>query len=206
MRLALPPIMLPMLQSKHPKPLAGGPTGAPTAHFGSLLEKQGGAGAGGGQGGGPPHPHGHGGRSHSGPDDPAAGHKPRKAAAEAHAMDPAARQAAHLAPPPALGPAAPLAAPTGAEAVATRARTSLEDLLPSLVRKVAWSGDGRRGAVHLELGGGPLAGGRLLIHAEDGRVRVHLTAPDGVAREAWRERIASRLAARGLVVDQVDVE
>jgi hypothetical protein len=121
-------------------------------------------------------------------------------------MDPAARQAAHLAPPgavsqPLTDPAAP-----AAEAVATRARTSLEDLLPSLVRKVAWSGDGRRGTVHLELGEGPLAGGKLLIQAEDGRVRVRLSAPDGVAREAWRDRIASRLAARGLDVDEVDVD
>jgi hypothetical protein len=94
----------------------------------------------------------------------------------------------------------------GAAAVATRARTSLEDLLPALVRKVAWSGDGKRGTVHMELGAGALAGGKLLIQADHGRVRIRLTAPEGASLADWRERIAGRLAARGLIVDQIDVE
>jgi hypothetical protein len=106
-----------------------------------------------------------------------------------------------------MGTPQPLAPePSGPEAVATRARASLEDLLPALVRKVAWSGDGKRGAVHLELGSGPLAGGRLLIQAEEGRVHVHLSAPEGASLEGWRERIAGRLAARGLDVDGIDVD
>jgi hypothetical protein len=82
----------------------------------------------------------------------------------------------------------------------------LEDLLPSLVRKVAWSGDGRRGTVRLELAAGALAGGTLLVQTDEGRVTVHLSAPAGVDLEAWRSRIAQRLASRGLPVDQVEVE
>jgi hypothetical protein len=88
----------------------------------------------------------------------------------------------------------------------TRARTSLEDLLPALVRRIAWSGDARRGTVRLELGAGALAGATVLIHAEDGRLRVHLRAPAGVDAEAWRSRIEARLARRGLAVDHVEVE
>ncbi len=82
---------------------------------------------------------------------------------------------------------------------------SLEDLVPALVRKVAWSGDARRGAVRLELGAGALAGVTLIVHANDGRVQVQLSAPPGVDLEDWRDRIAQRLAARGLSVDDVRV-
>jgi len=99
-------------------------------------------------------------------------------------------------------------APTvvGAEQAAARVRSSLEDLLPSLVRRVAWSGDGRRGTVRLELGAGEMAGATLLVHVDDGRVRVHLSGPPGVDLGGWRERIADRLAARGLEVDEVEAE
>jgi hypothetical protein len=126
-------------------------------------------------------------------------------------LDSVARHAAQLAPPMAHGQAhAPVpleltAAPSPAVAEA-RARGSLEDLLPALVRKVAWSGDGRRGAVRLELGAGALQGATLLVQSEDGRVRVHLSAPPGSNLQEWRARIAQRLAARGLAVDSVDVE
>jgi hypothetical protein len=90
--------------------------------------------------------------------------------------------------------------------VEARVRSSLEDLLPALVRRVAWSGDGRRGAVRLELGAGELAGATLLVQVDEGRVRVRLSAPSGVDVGAWRGRIADRLEARGLAVDSVEVD
>jgi hypothetical protein len=119
--------------------------------------------------------------------------------------DPHVRHAAQLGPPPGLAQAQvvsqPVPAPTPVEACA---RASLEDLLPALVRRVAWSGDGRRGTVRLELGSGALSGAELIVHADDGRVRVQLRAPAGVDLAPLRERIAARLAARGLRLDDVE--
>ncbi len=128
-------------------------------------------------------------------------------------IDPIHRQRAFLAPPSSLGaasppppsllaPMTPWAAPAGVE---SRARASLEEIVHALVRRIAWSGDGRRGTVRIELGAGALSGGTLLIHAEDGRVRVHLDAPPGADAEAWRHRITARLAARNIDVDRVEV-
>ena len=82
---------------------------------------------------------------------------------------------------------------------------SLEELFPVLVRRIAWSSDGERAAVRLELGAGELAGGTLLVQTDAGRVRVHLELPPGVDGGAWRRRICDRLAARGLPVDAVEV-
>jgi hypothetical protein len=120
-------------------------------------------------------------------------------------LDPGARQAALLAPPPqsVLHGGATEAADAPA---ATRASTSLEDLLPALVRKVAWSGDGRKGTVRLELGSGGMAGAEVVVESDEGRVRVHLRAPGGVDGDAWRRRVSARLAARGLDVEGVEVE
>jgi hypothetical protein len=133
------------------------------------------------------------------------------------------RHSAHLAPPtrapeharehaPALASAPEHAlafAPEHAPAE-VRAATSLEELLPALVRTVAWNAEGRRGVVHLELGAGSLSGTRLVIEADAGRVRVTIAAPASVRASVdlsgWRERIAARLAARGLDVGSVDVE
>ncbi|HEX7602637.1 MAG TPA: hypothetical protein VF316_13565 [Polyangiaceae bacterium] len=84
--------------------------------------------------------------------------------------------------------------------------TSLEEILPQLVRRLSMTGDGRRGAVRVEIGTGALAGSTLLVSAEDGRLRVELSAPSTVDAASWRDRIASRLAARGLVVDEVLVQ
>lgn len=136
-------------------------------------------------------------------DDPETG-RPRPRPPEEPPLNPTARQAAQLAPPFATSP--PVEAVTGSGALAAHARASLEGLLPSLVRRVAWSGDGRRGTVRLELGGGELAGGTLLIHSDSGRVAVHLSVPGGANVTQWRDRIAARLAARGLDVEEVEVQ
>jgi hypothetical protein len=117
-------------------------------------------------------------------------------------LDPGSRQLAMLAPPPSVVQAGG----TEDAPAATRASTSLEDLLPALVRKVAWAGDGRRGTVRLELGSGGMAGAEVIVESDEGRVRVQLRAPDGVDGDAWRRRVSLRLAARGLHVEDVQVE
>ena len=98
---------------------------------------------------------------------------------------------------------APLQAETP---VARAAASSLEDLLPAFVRRVAWSGDGRRGTMRLELGAGELAGATLLVHADAGRVRVELSLPPGGGdASGWRERIQQRLAKSNIPADAVEV-
>jgi hypothetical protein len=120
---------------------------------------------------------------------------------EADELDPSARQAAQLAPPMTVAPRdeAALAAP------ATNARVSLEDLVPQLVKKIAWSGDAHRGTVRMELGAGELAGATLTVSAEHGRVSVRVDTPPGTDTGAWRERLSSRLQAKGLTLESVEV-
>jgi hypothetical protein len=128
---------------------------------------------------------------------------PKGGASDPDSLDPVARQAAQLAPPMSGGGGA------GGEvtdAVAVRASASLEELLPALVRKVAWSGDGRKGTVRLELGAGEMAGAEVVVESDAGRVRVQLRAPAGVDAEAWRKRVQGRLVARGLEVEGVEAE
>ena len=97
----------------------------------------------------------------------------------------------------------PLSAPSAP--AETQARASLESILPELVRKIALSGDSRRGSMRLELGGGALAGGTLLVHADEGRVSVELDAPAGTNLEEWRTRLHERLVQRGVDVETVHV-
>jgi hypothetical protein len=136
-------------------------------------------------------------------------------AADDDPLDPLSRHRASLGPPDALfsPPPATLASPAPfaagptplAEVATTRAAASLEDLLPELVRRVAWSGDGRRGTMRLEIGSGKLAGSTLLVHADAGRVRVRLDVPPDVDASGWQERISRRLEARGIPTDSVEV-
>jgi hypothetical protein len=128
-------------------------------------------------------------------------------------LDPLHRHHATLAAPDSLalpsvaGPPDPLAGShtAGATAPSARAAASLEDLVPALVRRIAWSGDRQRGSVRLELGAGELAGATLLVQAEGGRVRVHLNVPPGVDAGRWQRRISRRLASRGVATDAVEV-
>jgi len=85
-----------------------------------------------------------------------------------------------------------------------RAQASLEDLLPELVRRVQWSGDGRKGTVRMELAGS-MAGSTLLVSSDAGRVRVHLDVAPGVDASGWQQRITERLAARNIPTDSVEV-
>jgi hypothetical protein len=131
--------------------------------------------------------------------DPLAQHRSWSPAHEAHSPVPAAALAA---PAPQLQT---LASTAAAPAAARAAAASLEDLLPAMVRRVAWSGDGKRGSMRMELGAGELAGATLTVHADNGRVRVHLDVPPGVDASGWQERLRERLDARGIATDSIEV-
>jgi hypothetical protein len=79
----------------------------------------------------------------------------------------------------------------------------MEQLVPELVRRIAWSGDGRRGTVRLELGAGPHAGTTVTVHSDGGKVRVLLEARGSSDTADLRDRIDRRLRARGLDVECV---
>ncbi len=113
-------------------------------------------------------------------------------------LDPALRHAASLAPP--ILPTAAAAA-TAAEAP-LRAR-SLEELIPALVRRIAWAGDRHSGSVRLELGAGAYAGTTVVVHADGGRVRVEISGSEGPELDRLRTRLDSRLRGHGLDVESV---
>jgi hypothetical protein len=119
-----------------------------------------------------------------------------------NALDPIARQTAYLAPPPAVGA---VAQQPPSALVELQAHASLEELIPTLARRIAWSNDGRRGAVRIEVGGGRLAGATVLVTADGGRVSVDMEMPSTAASAGWQQRIAERLESRGLDVERVDV-
>jgi hypothetical protein len=129
-----------------------------------------------------------------------AAHAPSGYGGDASVLDPAMRQLAQMGPSFAAA-----AALHGQSAPEARARASLEDLLPQLVKRIAWTGDGKKGSVRLELGAGALAGGTVTVHADHGRVRVEVAAPAGADPAEWRRRIGERLEARGLIVEHIDV-
>jgi hypothetical protein len=127
-------------------------------------------------------------------------------------LDPLHRRRAALQPPQGFAPPPTVVAPLppsppvpGSEPLRARAAASLEHLLPALVRRVAWSGDGRRGTARLEIGAGDLAGAVLQIDADEGRVRVHLDVPAGVDARAWQERIERSLRDRNVATDALEV-
>jgi hypothetical protein len=105
------------------------------------------------------------------------------------------------------GAPTPSASPTSPadETVSRSSRVSLEHVLHQLVRRISWSGDARAGSARLELGAGALAGATLTIHSDDGHVRVALELPPGVDAFRWKDRIAQRLGARGLLVESLEV-
>jgi hypothetical protein len=126
-------------------------------------------------------------------------------------LDPMNRRAYELGAPTAVGQPAPQqhiaveASRDAGGAPEVRARASLEELLPALVRRIAWAGNGAKGSVRMELGRGALAGATVLVHAEQGRVRVEVSAPGDADASEWRRRIDARLRERGLDVESVEV-
>ncbi len=118
---------------------------------------------------------------------------------ERDALDPSARHAAHLAPPVTT---TPIEATWVVAHEVVRAR-SLEELLPALVRRIAWAGDRHRGTVRLELGAGVHAGTTVTVHADGGRVRVELGGAEGPDLDGLRARLDARLRGHGLDVESV---
>jgi hypothetical protein len=113
-------------------------------------------------------------------------------------LDPSARQVAQMAPP--VGVVIEGAAAAAGEPVRAR---SLEELLPALVRRIAWAGDRKKGTVRLELGAGAYAGTTVVVHAEDGRVRVEIGGSEGPELDRLRARLDARLRGHGLDVESV---
>jgi hypothetical protein len=116
---------------------------------------------------------------------------------EIDVLDPAVRHAAAQQ----MGVAWRVEPATSHEAV-MRGR-SMEELLPALVRRIAWAGDRHKATVRLELGAGTYAGTTLVVHAEGGRVRVEIGGPEGRDLERLRERVDARLRGHGLDVEAV---
>jgi hypothetical protein len=109
-------------------------------------------------------------------------------------------------PSPPGGPAPGEALPSGSAPPAEPQGGTLQQLWPALVRRVAWEGDARRATLRLELGTGALRGVAVLLECDGDLVHVRLSAPAdaGADLDAWRGRIAARLARAGLAVDGVD--
>jgi hypothetical protein len=103
-------------------------------------------------------------------------------------------------------PAADAAPPATGDTVALATRVSLEQMLSRLVRRIAWSGDAHTGCARIEFGAGALEGATLVIQSDHGALSVTLDLPPGVDRAEWRDRIASRLGARGLQIAALEVE
>ncbi|MBV9948997.1 MAG: hypothetical protein JOZ69_19265 [Myxococcales bacterium] len=108
---------------------------------------------------------------------------------------------------PLVSPVLPFeqAPPSAAVTTQARASASLEELLPALVRRIAWSGDRHRGTVRLEIGAGELEGAILVLHADGAAVRLELDVPAGVDARRWQERLQRRLSDSGVAADAVDV-
>lgn len=114
-------------------------------------------------------------------------------------LDPTTRALAHLGQPLAPAPALPAAGSAPTSAAPTP--PSLEHLVPQVVRKIAWGGDKRKAAVRMELGGG-LSGAVVVVHSDEGRLRVEVDGPAGEV-DRFRERIEARLRKKGLDVTEV---
>ena len=113
-------------------------------------------------------------------------------------LDPGLRHAASLAPP-----IVPLAATNATAAEAPLRARSLEELLPALVRRIAWAGDRHCGSVRLELGAGAYAGTTVVVHADGGRVRVEISGSEGPELDRLRTRLDTRLRGHGLDVESI---
>ena len=134
------------------------------------------------------------GRAGEAPPDAVEEKSPRGRHAGAHADELVEPLACSLAVP--LSRVAPSISPAERPADASL----LAPVVAQLVRRLSWGGDGRRGVARIEVGAGSLAGATLLVTAEGGEVRVEVDLPPGGTAEAWANRLATALEARGVRV------
>lgn len=111
----------------------------------------------------------------------------------------------------ATAPAAPLLAAERAVSVApangapmTGASVLDAVLASEVLQRVAWGGDRRRGVARLELGG-ELSGAVVVVKGEGREVSLEVSLPEGLHAADLPERLAARLAARGLAVRELIV-
>jgi hypothetical protein len=125
---------------------------------------------------------------------------PERPNAEETCLDPLTR---HLANPFGMNASIPNHdPPNGLQQRIELARAqTLEQMLPSLVRKAAWQidADRRSATLRLEIGSGTFDGATVLIRADLHEVRIELDAPPGIDLEAWKSRLRLRLASQGLI-------
>jgi hypothetical protein len=79
------------------------------------------------------------------------------------------------------------------------------DLMTSRARRCAGPAAPRRGTARLEIGAGALTGATLVVHADDGRVRVQIDVPPGVDASAWQARIRRGLADCSIEAEAIEV-
>lgn len=111
--------------------------------------------------------------------------------------DPSLRQFAQMSPPFSSAPLTHVD-----EAKQDLKPATVPELVEAMVKRIAWSSEagGKKGTVHMELGGtGPYAGAKVTISAEGRDVRVSLDAC-GADAHALAARITQRLEARNLRV------
>ncbi|HEY6724051.1 MAG TPA: hypothetical protein VI197_08460 [Polyangiaceae bacterium] len=108
-------------------------------------------------------------------------------------VDPLQRVLAHSAPPP-----------ESAVPHVTHPALAMGELWRG-VRRIAWGGDRQRSVAYIELGAGELNGACLTLEARGGSVSLVVDLPPGASGAGWAERLADRLARRGLEVQSVEV-
>ncbi|MCC6214063.1 MAG: hypothetical protein IT376_04295 [Polyangiaceae bacterium] len=101
--------------------------------------------------------------------------------------------------PPALR-AAPVATAAPAPPV-----VDLGAVVPRLVRRLAWGGDGRRGAARIEVGAGALGGSTITVQADGEEVALDLDLAPGIDAAPVEARLRERLARRGVRLGSVTV-
>lgn len=112
-------------------------------------------------------------------------------------LDPSARHVAQLAPPALL-----VVTPHEELRPTTVSPRSMEELVPALVKRIAWAGDKHRGSVRLELGAGAYDGTTLVVHADDGKVRIEVSG-HGADLDRFRKRLGERLRDHGIEVESI---
>lgn len=81
----------------------------------------------------------------------------------------------------------------------------LEALVPKLVRRLAWGGDGRRGAARIEVGAGALGGSTITVQVDGEEVAIDLDLAPGIDAAPVEARLRDRLSRRGVRLGSLTV-